>query len=280
MEDKLEQISNAQKDSWNKFSSGWEKWDKLTMGFLMPYGEEIIKLVKPTANDIVLDVAGGTGEPGLSIAPMVANGKVIITDLSEGMLQVAKEKITVKGIKNIETSIADVSKLPFDDNAFDIVTCRFGYMFFPDMMLATQEMTRVLKPGGRIAASVWGSPENNFWVTVMMQNIKKHIEMTPPAEGAPGMFRCAKPRLIANMFEEVSLKDVREIEVNSKMNCDSAQEYWDFITDVAAPFVEALTPADEETIEEIRTDVINEINHRYPDNTSIDTYGLVIYGSK
>ena len=127
-------------------------------------------------------------------------------------------------MKNIETYTADVSKLPFDDNTFDIVTCRFGYMFFPDMMLATQEMTRVLKPGGRIATSVWGSPENNFWITVMMQNIKKYIEMTPPPEGAPGMFRCAKPRLIANMFEEVGLKDVHEIQVNGNMNCGSAQE--------------------------------------------------------
>ena len=54
MENKLEQISNSQKDSWNKFSPGWGKWDDLTMGFLGPYGEEMIKLIEPTANDVVL----------------------------------------------------------------------------------------------------------------------------------------------------------------------------------------------------------------------------------
>jgi len=113
-----------------------------------------------------------------------------------------------------------------------------------------------------------------------MQNIKKHIEMTPPPEGAPGMFRCAKPRLIADMFEQAGLKDVCEREINGKLNCDSAQKYWNFITEVAAPFVEALSRVDQETIEEIRTDVINAINHKYPENTSIDTYGLVIYGRK
>jgi len=129
MENKLEQISNAQKESWNKFSSGWEKWDDLTMGFLGPYGEQIIDLVKPASTDIVLDVAAGTGEPGLSIASMVKNGKVIIMDLSEGMLQVAKEKIEAKGIENIETVTADVSELPFDDHTFDIVSCRFGSRF-------------------------------------------------------------------------------------------------------------------------------------------------------
>ena len=94
------------------------------------------------------------------------------------------------------------------------------------------------------------------------------------------MFRCAKPRLIADMFEEVGLKNVREIEVNGKMNCESAQEYWNFITDVAAPFVEALSRADEGTIEEIRTDVINAINDKYPHKTSIDAKSLIIYGSK
>lgn len=280
MENKLEQISNSQKDSWNKCSPGWGKWDDLTMGFLGPYGEEMIKLIEPTANDVVLDVAAGTGEPGLSIAPMVKNGKVIITDLSEGMLKVAKEKIAAKGYDNIETASADVCQLPFDDNTFDIVTCRFGYMFFPDMSLATSEMTRVLKPGGRIATSVWGAPVNNFWVTVMMENIKKRIEMSPPPEGAPGMFRCAKPGLIADMFEQAGLNDVREIEVSGKINCNNAEEYWAFITDVAAPFVNAMSNADEKTIEKIRLDVINSVDQRYPDTTSMDTKGLVIYGRK
>ncbi len=71
MEQQLEQIREQQKASWNKFSSGWKKWDELTMDFLKPMGTEIIRLLKPKGKDLVLDVAAGTGEPGLTIATML-----------------------------------------------------------------------------------------------------------------------------------------------------------------------------------------------------------------
>ena len=192
MEIQLEQIREQQKESWNKFSSGWKKWDELTMDFVKPMGDEIIRLLKPKDDDMVLDVAAGTGEPGLTIATMLRNGKVISTDLAEGMLEVAREKAAKRGIKNFETKVCDVSELPFADNTFDAVSCRFGFMFFPDMLLAAKEMMRVLKPGGRIATAVWNVPEKNFWVTAIMTSINKNMQLPPPPPGAPGMFRCAK----------------------------------------------------------------------------------------
>ena len=195
-----EKIRDKQKDSWDKFSPGWKKWDELTMRFLKPYGEEIIRKINPMGVDLVLDVAAGTGEPGLTIATLIPEGRVIISDLSEGMLGVASDKAAELGLQNLETKIADVSELPFSDNSIDAISCRFGFMFFPDMVLATQEMKRVLKPGGRIATTVWGMPEKNFWVTCMMQNIKNYIEVPAPPEGAPGMFRCAKPGIISDIF--------------------------------------------------------------------------------
>ena len=94
MEQQLEQIRNQQKESWNKFSAGWKKWDNLVMDFLKPMGDEIIRLIDPQKNDIILDVAAGTGEPGLTIASMLNGGKVIITDLAEDMLTIAQENAT------------------------------------------------------------------------------------------------------------------------------------------------------------------------------------------
>ena len=131
MESQLEQIREQQKETWNKFSSGWKKWDDLTMDFLKPMGDEIIRLLKPKDDDVVLDVAAGTGEPGLTIATMLRNGKVISTDLAEGMLEVARENAAKRGIKNFETKACDVCELPFADNTFDAISCRFGFMFFP-----------------------------------------------------------------------------------------------------------------------------------------------------
>ena len=280
MKTEFEQIRNSQKESWNKFSPGWKKWDKLTMDFLQPHGEEIIRFINPGGSDHVLDVAAGTGEPGLTIATMLTDGKVIVSDLSEGMLQVASEKAAERGIKNLETKVVDACEIPFADNTFDAISCRLGFMFFPDMLLAAKEMTRVLKSGGRIAITVWGSPEKNFWITCIMQNIKNYIEMPPPPEGAPGMFRCAKAGIVSELFKQAGLKNISEKEIIGKMNCHNAEEYWDFMTDIAAPFVEALSHTDGETKEKIRVGVVNSMNEKYPGNTAIDTSGIIICGEK
>ena len=88
MEQQLEQIRDQQKQSWNKFSAGWKKWDELVMDFLKPMGDEIIRLLNPQRTDVILDVASGTGEPGLTIAAKLSGGKVIITDLADHMLEI------------------------------------------------------------------------------------------------------------------------------------------------------------------------------------------------
>ena len=142
MNQQLEEIRQQQKQSWNKFSTGWKKWDDLTMDFLKPMGDEIIARIKPSGKDEVLDIAAGTGEPGLTIDKMLKGGKVIITDLSEDMLTIAKENAAKRSISNIETKACDVCELPFTDNSFDAISCRFGFMFFPDMQLAANEMAR------------------------------------------------------------------------------------------------------------------------------------------
>ena len=125
MDTQLEQIRDQQKETWNKFSPGWRKWDELTMEFLKPMGDEIIRRINPKDGDVILDVAAGTGEPGLTIASMMKSGKVIVTDLAEGMLEVARENASRRGIKNMETKACDVSELPFPDSSFDAVSCRF-----------------------------------------------------------------------------------------------------------------------------------------------------------
>lgn len=280
MKAEFEQIRIAQKESWNKFSPGWKKWDELTMDFLKPHCDEIIRLINPRGSDLVLDVAAGTGEPGLTIASMLTEGKVIVTDLSDGMLRIAREKAAEREILNLETKVADACELPFADNTFDAICCRFGFMFFPDMLLAAKEMTRVLKPGGRIATTVWGSPEKNFWVTCIMGNIKNYIEMPSPSEGAPGMFRCAKLGIVSELFKQAGLKNISEKEVMAKLNCRNAEEYWDMMTDIVAPFFEALSNTDEETEEKIRVGVIDSVNEKYPGSTTFDTSGIIIYGEK
>ena len=281
MEQQLEEIREQQKASWNKFSPGWKKWDDLMMDFLKPMGDEIIRSLKLKESDHVLDIAAGTGEPGLTIASIVKNGKVVITDLSDDMLKVARENADRKGIKNIEILSCDVTELPFKDNTFDAISCRFGFMFFPDMLLAAKEMARVLKPGGRIATSVWGEAEKNYWVTVIGGTINRNLQLSPPPPEAPGMFRCAREGTMTGVFEKAGLKNTTAKEVAGKLNCGSKEKYWNMMTDVAAPFVAALSKADDAMKAKIKKEVFEALDQKFPDgNVTIDASAIVIYGEK
>jgi ubiquinone/menaquinone biosynthesis C-methylase UbiE len=269
MEKHQVEIREQQKASWNKFSAGWKKWDELTMDFLHPFGEAIVSSLAPKGSDVVLDIAAGTGEPGLTIASRLSDGHVVITDLSEEMLEVAKENAARRGISNIKTQACDVCELPFDDHSFDAISCRFGFMFFPDMELAAKEMVRVLKPGGRLATSVWNVPEKNYWVTAIMSTINRNIDLPAPPPGSPGMFRCAQDGLIVELFRNAGLKNLTQLEVGGQLNSRTVDTYWNMMTEVGAPIVAALSKADDETKDKIKREVFEDVNRRYPDgNTS------------
>jgi ubiquinone/menaquinone biosynthesis C-methylase UbiE len=281
MEGHLVQIREQQKEIWNRSSPGWKKWDDLTMDFLKPMADEIINLLKPGGTDLVLDVASGTGEPGLTIASMLRGGKVVATDLAEGMLEVAKENAARRGINNFDTIACDVCELPFPDNSFDAISCRLGFMFFPDMLLAAKEMVRVLKPGGRIAVTVWNGPERNLWASSILGIISKNMQLTPPPPGSPGLFRCAKSGLIADLFGQVGLRNISETEVKGKLNIGNRKVYWNYMTEVVAPVISALRNADCEMKVKIRSEVYNSISHKYSDvKLAIDSDAFVIYGEK
>ncbi|MDF2433727.1 MAG: hypothetical protein JWP44_3358 [Mucilaginibacter sp.] len=281
MEFQQEQIRQQQKESWNKFSQGWKKWDKLVMEFLKPMGDAIIGHLNVQDTDIVLDIAAGTGEPGLTIAAIAKKGKVTATDLSEQMLQIAEANADAKGLKNYSTQVADVSELPFADNTFDKISCRMGFMFFPDMQLAANEMYRVLKPGGIMATSVWGDPAQNFWVTSIMGIINKYVEPAAPVPGAPGMFRCAKPGLMTSILSGAGFKNVAEQSITGKADYIDADTYWRNMMDVAAPVTAVMDKADEATKDAIKKEVFAMINANSVDGRALlDFNANIIYGTK
>ena len=281
MEKYLEEIREEQKASWNKSSHQWKQWDELIMDFLKPYGDEIIRKLHLKDTHVVLDVAGGTGEPGLTIASKLTKGRVIITDLADDMLVVAHENAKKRGIENVEFSACDVTELPFDDNTFDAISCRMGFMFFPDMLMAVKEMKRVLKPGGRIAASVWDAPEKNFWITALTKVIHQYMEFDMPPPGGPGMFRCAEPGLMTSLFKQAGLKNIMDKEVSGTLNCYTADTYWSYISTASQTAVGALSLLDNQTREKVKTDVYEAIHQRYPEGkVFVESAALVISGEK
>jgi ubiquinone/menaquinone biosynthesis C-methylase UbiE len=93
-----------------------------------------------------LDVATGAGHTALRFAPRVA--RLVATDITASMLAKTAELAAARGLNNVETRYADAEALPFDDNSFDLVTCRIAMHHFPNPRQAIAEFARVLKAGG------------------------------------------------------------------------------------------------------------------------------------
>jgi ubiquinone/menaquinone biosynthesis C-methylase UbiE len=276
MELEQEKIKQQQKESWNKFSPGWKKWDELLMNFLKPMGDAIIDQLEIKSSDIVLDIAAGTGEPGLTIATMAKEGKVVSTDLSEEMLLIANDNAKALGLHNFSTQVADAGELPFDDDTFDKISCRMGFMFFPDMQVAAREMYRVLKPGGILSASFWGPPAQNFWITGIIGIINKYVQPAPPVPGAPGMFRCAPPGLIAGLFSNAGFSNISEQTVTGKGDYADTDTYWQHMMDCAAPVVAVMTNSDEATKAAIKKEVYDLINANTTNGRALLDFGAII----
>lgn len=252
-----EQIRNQQRTIWDEFSAGWKKWDAELLGWHAPFGDALIQEARLSPGYSVLDVAAGTGEPGLTAAALVPDGSVILTDLSDGMIRVAAGKAEDRRLGNVRTAVSDVADLPFDDGTFDVVFCRFGFMFFPDMRAALREMVRVAKPGARITAAVWSRAAENPWASLILGTIAQYSQLPAPPKGAPGLFRCAAQGFMTRMFKDAGLDDVTERKVSTDLVHETPESYWEFMTDIATTVAMGLAKADAESRALIRSDVFH-----------------------
>ena len=239
------ELREQQRQAWNKFSSGWKKWDEFFMAFFRPIGEKLIEVADLTDGYQVLDVSTGTGEPGLTAASHIPKEKVVGTDIAEDMIKLANLHAHERVIKNYEAIALNDERQPFPDNSFGAVMCRFGIMYFPSMSEGIREMVRVLKPDHKIALSAWADAAKNPWGTTIRGVINSMLSIPVPPPDAPTPFRCAKFGTLSKLFEDAGLKGVQELEIKGQVAFNSPEHYWDVMTAVAPPLVQALSKADE-----------------------------------
>lgn len=250
-----DRVREEQRLLWDEFSAGWKKWDAELLGWHAPFGDALLRELRLRPDSTVLDVAAGSGEPGLNVAAQVPEGRVVLTDISAGMLRVAEEKASARGLDNVDFQVCDSAALPFDDNTFDAVYCRFGFMFFPVMSAAMREMTRTAKPGARVGAVVWGRAAQNPWASLILGTIARHSELPIPPAGNPGLFRCAPTGFMTRLFKDAGLAEVTEYQVSTDLVQETPEDYWEFMTEIATTVATGLVKTDEDSRALIRSDV-------------------------
>jgi ubiquinone/menaquinone biosynthesis C-methylase UbiE len=248
-----QQIIEGQQQDWNRVAGGWEKWDRFFDEQIAFVNHRLVADARIRSGMQVLDVGSGTGYPALLGAQTVgSNGSMIGIDLAERMLDVARRKATALGLTNVAFRTGDATTLPFEANSFDAVTSRFCLMFLPEVPKAAAEITRVLRPGGWIAAAVWSAPEKNPSISLSMEAIKKVVDLPPPDPTAPGIFRLATPGDLAGMMQQTGLIDVAEQEFLAEWSYASADEYYTSLTEIAAPVQNLMANLSTDQIQEVR----------------------------
>jgi len=120
----------------------------ISFGIDIKWRKKVVEIVNKQQPDTILDIATGTGDLAINLAKTSAS-KIIGFDISPGMLEVGKKKITHKQLDHkIKMVLGDSEKMPFDDNSFDAITVAFGIRNFENLEQGLSEILRVLKPNG------------------------------------------------------------------------------------------------------------------------------------
>jgi ubiquinone/menaquinone biosynthesis C-methylase UbiE len=228
--------------------AAWRKWHAQIAAFTQGATEAILESAHLRPGMRVLDLASGVGDPALSVASEVGpSGRVTATDLGPGMISLAEELARKKGLTNIEFREASAEALPFPDESYDVVACRFGIMFFPDLPRALRECFRVLKSGGRAVFVAWGKKEQPFFTTTA-GIVLKHVPVPPPPPDpdGPSLFMFGERDRLRHALAAAGFTNVHEEDrIIPGRWSSSAEEYWEQFTEVAAPFrplLDQLTP--------------------------------------
>lgn len=150
---------------------GWDKavndYDRYFVPLLKHCSERAIGMLDLKPGERVIDVATGTGVGAFMAAERIGpSGELVATDISEKMVDAVRAEAQRRGVSNMRYERMDAEEQDFPDGSFDAVMCVLGLMYPADPQKAIEEMHRVLRPGGRAAAVVWGRRDRCGWNSV------------------------------------------------------------------------------------------------------------------
>ena len=176
---------------------------------LAPVSQILIDGCSVKAGERVIDVGCGCGATSIELAQRVGpDGFVLGIDISAPMLARARE-LAPKNLP-VDFVLADATVHPFDPQSFDLLTSRFGVMFFADPVASFANLRKALKPSGRLAFACWREPRENPWMMVPLQAVYQHVPKLPQlGPEDPGPFAFASEERVNRILREAGFSDVR-----------------------------------------------------------------------
>jgi ubiquinone/menaquinone biosynthesis C-methylase UbiE len=207
----------VQRYGWDKAAAHYEAyWSQQ----LAPAHRLMLRMANIQPGERVLDVASGTGLISFEAAARVGpSGEVLGTDISDRMVETATAAAAERGAGNVRFARMDAEALEVADGAFDVAVSALGILYCPDPLAACREMFRALRPGGRMAAAVWGERRRCGWAEVF-----PIVESRVRSEVCPLFFQLGGGDTLRLTMAEAGFEDVRLERIPTVLSYDTADD--------------------------------------------------------
>lgn len=227
--------------TWGEMASGWEDRREWLMDITGRVNGWLVEKADPQPGQTLLEIAAGTGDLGFEVAERVGEGgRVISSDFSPKMIDVARRNGEARGLSNVEYRLLDAEKMDLDDDSVDGVVCRWGYMLMADPAAALRETRRVLRDGGPLAFAVWAPPDRNPWAAIPGMTLVQRGHMPPPEPGAPGMFAMGDPGRIRELVTQAGFAEPDLEEIPLEFRYANFDDLWDTLVRITGPLARAI----------------------------------------
>lgn len=195
------------------YETGWQRQ-------LRPAQERLLETTPPREGEKVLDISCGTGLVTFPIAGAVGPGGAVTgVDLSEGMIEKAREEAQERGLEQCEFRRMDAEELDLEEGSFDLAINSLGIMYYPDPPKAVEEMYRVVKGGGRASALVWGRRSECGWAGIF-----PIVDRRVQTDVCPLFFQPGTGDQLKQYFEAAGFGEVRSDRFSVDLRYETEEE--------------------------------------------------------
>ncbi len=202
-----------------------EGYDRPALRFFPMAAELMAELLAPAEDHRILDVATGTGALSLALAAKVPQGQVDGIDISEGMLEVARNKAAGKGLENTRFMLMDMEDPSLEKDYYDLVTSNFGLFFSEDMVATLGILRDHAKIGGRVAFSTFHGDSFSPLVDIFFSHLERY-GIEPPTLSWK---RLGDQSKIEDVVKQAGLHDLQVHHRDISYYLSNADQWWDII---------------------------------------------------
>ncbi len=254
-------FKTAVRTHWDAAAAGWVKHTPALHAWLRQTTDAMIAMAGVQPGTSVLDVAAGAGDQTLDLAERVGPaGSVVAVDLSPALVALGEQRAQRAARAQIRWRVGDGEALPVESASFDAAVCRLGLMLFPDPLQGLREMHRALRPGGRVCAVVFSTPQRNPCITALTATALRHAGLPGRDPFVPGsLFSLSRPGQLDALFHEAGFRDVATTAMDAVFHMPTVDDYLAFVRSSASPVLQVLAGLGEDASQAAWRDIRQQL---------------------